>query len=297
MRTPREINMLAPLETLFDPDRGIALPLPSELAKLYGRLQFPVHNGLRYVISNFVTTLDGVTTLGDPRHAGGGDISGSNQHDQMVMGLLRAVADAVVIGAGTLRVSPRHLWTAEYIYPALSDAYKDLRRALNKPESPLNVIVTSRGEIDPSLPVFQSQKIPALIVTTADGVSRISERKLSSSVSLVTATNDPRLGAAEILGVVEKACNNPGALVLVEGGPQLMAHFFAERVLDEQFLTLAPQVAGRDDSVRRPGLVDGKILAPEDPVWGRLVGVKRATDHLFLRYAFKKTQSSNPAQT
>lgn len=280
--------MLAPLETLYDPDRGIALPLPSELAKLYGRLQFPAPNGLRYVISNFVTTLDGVTTLGVPGHAGGGDISGSNQHDRMVMGLLRAVADAVIIGAGTLRESPRLLLTAEDIYPALTRAYEELRRALNKPGAPLSVIVTSSGELDPSLPIFQSEKKPALIVTTADGASRISKRNLSGSVSLIQATNNRRLGAAEILGVVEKACNIPGALVLVEGGPKLMAQFFAERELDEQFLTLAPQVAGRDDSVERPGLVAGKILAPDSPVWGALIGVKRAADHLFLRYTFEK---------
>jgi hypothetical protein len=88
--------MLEPLESLFDPDRGVAVPLPSELARLYGRLQLPAHEGHRYVISNFVMTLDGVTALGIPGHAGGGEISGSNQHYRMVMGLLRAVADAVV---------------------------------------------------------------------------------------------------------------------------------------------------------------------------------------------------------
>ncbi len=66
-----------------------------------------------------------------------------------------------------------------------------------------------------------------------------------------------------------------------------MADFFAERVLDEQFLTLAPQIAGRDSSARRPGLVDEKTLAPESSVWGTLAGVKRAGEHLFLRYAFE----------
>ena len=66
-----------------------------------------------------------------------------------------------------------------------------------------------------------------------------------------------------------------------------MGDFYAERVLDEQFLTLAPQVAGRDDAKERPGFVAEKILAPEFPTWGTLASVKRSASHLFLRYAFK----------
>ena len=76
-------------------------------------------------------------------------------------------------------------------------------------------------------------------------------------------------------------------VILVEGGPLLIGEFFAEQQLDELFLTLAPQIAGRDDSVERPGLVTGKLFAPEHPIWGRLVGVKRSGSHLFLRYAFE----------
>jgi len=78
----------------------------------------------------------------------------------------------------------------------------------------------------------------------------------------------------------------PTQIILVEGGPRLMGDFFAEQCLDELFLTLAPQVAGRDDASERPGLVAGQSFAPERPLWGTLVGVKRAGSHLFLRYAF-----------
>ena len=66
----------------------------------------------------------------------------------------------------------------------------------------------------------------------------------------------------------------------------LMGDFFAEQALDELFLTLAPQIAGRDGQAERPGLVMGKQFAPEHPLWGTLVSVKRAGSHLFLRYAF-----------
>ena len=56
----------------------------------------PRHAARPHVIGNFVTSLDGVVSLGIPGKAGGGEISGFNPHDRMVMGLLRAAADAVV---------------------------------------------------------------------------------------------------------------------------------------------------------------------------------------------------------
>src|SRR3712207_3708179 len=168
------MNAIAPLETLYDAVQGDDLPLPGELAALYGRLAIPPHPERPYVVGNFVTTLDGVVSLNVPGRSGGGPISGFNQHDRMVMGLLRAAADAVIVGAGTVRaVSPRHIWSADYIYPPLAAAYAELRRRLGKPASPLNVVVTARGDLDLSLRVFQSGDVPVLIVTTLHGAARI----------------------------------------------------------------------------------------------------------------------------
>src|SRR5215208_3029053 len=151
----------APLETLFDVTRGTDLSLPGELAAVYGDLRFPAHPGRPHVFGNFVATLDGVVSLGVPGKAGGGEISGFNPHDRMVMGLLRAVADAVVIGAGTFRASsPDHLWTADYIYPPLADAYRELRAALGKSEPPLNVIVSGSGDVDLDRYHFRSDAVP-----------------------------------------------------------------------------------------------------------------------------------------
>lgn len=279
---------LTPLETLYEMDLGSDLPLAPELAALYGRLQFPLHAGRPYLIANFVTTLDGVISLGIPGKADGGPISGFNQHDRMVMGLLRAVSDAVIVGAGTLRDSPQHLWTAEHVYPPLADAYQQLRTRLGKPEPPLNVIVTARGEIDLGQRVFQSGLVPVLIVTTTNGLQRIGEDNLPPTVQVTAVQPAGPLSAHEILDTVARV--RPCDLILVEAGPRLTGDFFAEHVLDELFLTLAPQVAGRDSSIERPGLVAGKIFAPDHPIWGRLVGVKRGGSHLFLRYTFERSR-------
>ena len=283
------MSALAPLQDLFDATTGEDVALPCALAELYGRLRLPRHTARPHVIGNFVTSLDGVVSLGIPGKAGGGEISGFNPHDRMVMGVLRAAADVVVMGAGTLRASsPDHVWTAEYIYPPMADAYGELRAALGKPEPPLNVVVTGSGDIDLDRCLFRSAAVPSLIVTTGAGARRlhVGDHELPPSARVEVAAESAPLSARAVLDVIGRT--RKSALVLIEAGPRLMSDFFAERLLDELFLTLAPQVAGRDGAMERPGLVNGKVFAPEHPVWGTLVGLKRGGDHLLLRYAFAR---------
>jgi riboflavin biosynthesis pyrimidine reductase len=278
---------LAPLAMLYDSASGDVIPLPPPLAPLYGAFRLPTHANRPHVVGNFVTTLDGVVTLNSPGYEGGGPISGFNPHDRLVMGLLRAVADAVVMGAGTLRSVPDHRWTADDIYPALAETFQTLRTGLGKPQPPLNVIVTARGVLDLRLPVFQSGDVPVLIVTTTEGLGRIPTRALPAWVRAVEAGDGREVSTLAVLAAVRQA--QPCTTILVEGGPRLMGNFFAERVLDELFLTLAPQVAGRDGRNERPGLVAGQRFAPEHSIWGTLVDVRQAASHLFLRYAFDWT--------
>ncbi len=278
------MNTLTPLESLYDSQRGTDLPLPPELAAIYGRLQFPLQPGRPYVIANFVTSLDGVASLEAPGRAGGGDISGNNKHDHMVMGILRAVADAIIVGAGTLRKSPRHVWTAEHIYPPFSAFYQQLRHDMGKTTPPLNVIATIEGNIDLDQPLFLSGNAPVLVLTTTLGEQRIRQQAIPPSTEVVALKQSGSLSAQAILEAMQQV--RPCNLILTEGGPQLLADFFAERCLDELFLTLAPQIAGRDETIDRPGLVAGKLFAPEFPLWGTLISVKREASNLFLRYAF-----------
>jgi riboflavin biosynthesis pyrimidine reductase len=83
----------------------------------------------------------------------------------------------------------------------------------------------------------------------------------------------------------------PSKFILTEGGPRLMGDFLTEGAVDELFLTLAPQVVGRDPLLDgqggRPGLVTGRHFAPDNPRWSRLVSAKRSDSHLFLRYRFE----------
>ena len=290
---PRGSPALAPLEALYETQRGTMLPLPPRLSRLYGRLRMPLGRARLHLISNFVTTLDGVVSLNVKGHASGADISGWSAQDRMVMGVLRAVADVVIVGAGTLAVDRHHVWTAENIFPGLADEYRRLRAALGKRGPPLHVIVSGSGRIDLSLRVFASGEVPALIVTTAAGAKRLRRQSAPDSVEIravqsrsTSATRDGTgaIRARSILAEVRRVSS--GKLVLVEGGPRLLGDFYAEQLIDEQFLTLSPQIAGRDAGDQRLSLVMGQSFAPRSPLWGTLIDLRRGSSHLFLRYSF-----------
>src|SRR5512147_1428502 len=164
---------MTPLERLLDDSTGEPVPLPPELLAFHGPLRLARPAGRALVFANFVASLDGIVAVA---RGTGADLSGGNPQDRALMGLLRAVADAVVIGAGNLRAEPDHVWTAERICPELAAAYAQLRAALGKAAPPLQVVVTGSGELDPRAPVL-SGAVPAVIVTTAAGAARLGGRQ------------------------------------------------------------------------------------------------------------------------
>ena len=61
-----------------------------------------------------------------------------------------------------------------------------------------------------------------------------------------------------------------GKRILIEGGPRLLGEFYARRLVDEQFLTVAPQIAGREEGDGRLSLVMGQTFPPGGARWGTL---------------------------
>ncbi len=72
------------------------------------------------------------------------------------------------------------------------------------------------------------------------------------------------ISASAILAEVIRV--RPGKRILVKGVPRLLGDYYAEQLIDEQFLTLAPQSPGRDAGDRRLSLVMGNVFAPGDPL-------------------------------
>lgn len=278
------MNNLSPLDTLAADQRSSEqVPLAPALSALYGPLTFPPHPGRPYVVGNFVSSLDGVVALGG-KYSGGGDISGGNPHDQMLMGLLRAVADIVIVAAGTLRAAPRHTWTADAIAPRFAEAFAQTRTLLGKSQPPLTVLVTAGGKLDLSLPVFQSGTTDVVIAANERVATDLQRRSMPAHVQVIGLPGERTISVRALLDALQRL--HPSDIILTEGGPHLVSDFLAERCLDELFLTLAPQIAGRDDPARRPGFASGQEFAPQHPLWSTLVDIKRSGSFLFLRYAF-----------
>jgi riboflavin biosynthesis pyrimidine reductase len=233
------------------------------------------------VFANFVATLDGLVSFALPGRSRADLISLDHPADRFMLALLRACADAVIVGAGTLREYPRARWGPEETAPDLASDLAALRASLAKPRHPLVVFVTASGKVDLALPVFTSGD-PVLIVTTREGATRLGPTP--SGVRVHATERTPK--AREIVDVV--AHQTGGRLLLTEGGPTVLGQFLRERMLDELFLTLAPQLAGRSREERRLALVEGVAFDPDRAPRAELLSVRRADDHLFFRYRLRR---------
>ncbi len=281
---------MEPIRTLFTagPSHAGAL-LPEGLRTKYdGEFSFPdVPEDRPYVVANFVSTIDGVVTFNIPGHSEGSQVSVQNEGDRFIMGLLRASADAIVIGSSTVEATDtRALWLAEAIYPPARDLYREYRKhVLKKPEHALIVIISGSGSLDLGRAVFQTPSVRVLIITSARGKQNLAE-KGSEALQLVEVKTlrdaDGRIAPSAILKLLREEYG--ARLVLHEGGPTLLGQFFTEAVIDELFLTIAPQVAGRVPEHPRPGLVSHAEFLPSNAPWMKLVSAKQSQDYLYLRY-------------
>jgi riboflavin biosynthesis pyrimidine reductase len=269
---------LAPLELLAEQPDLPQIDLPEELHTLYG-------GGLGFarprVYANFVETIDGVVALPDVERSNA-LVADNSDADKFVMGLLRALADVVVVGSGTMRASPQGTWRADKVYPPAAGAFAELRRRLGKPENPAVAIVTAGGSFDPTHPVLERG---AVVLTTA----RVARELAVPAASEVVAVNDGDwVDPAAAIAVLRARGYQA---VLSEGGPTLFTSLVAAGVVDELFLTVSPLLAGRS-GVRRLSLADGVELLPDVRVGARLLSIRRHESHLFLRYELSARRAS-----
>jgi riboflavin biosynthesis pyrimidine reductase len=265
---------LQPLELLYETDGLPAFDLPGELAATYGGLLGLPATSL---VVNFVATIDGVVAIPAVRNSPR-VISDASAADRFVMGLLRASAGAVLVGAGTLRDSKTSLWRPDQVYPPAAAAFAELRRRLGLPELAEVAVLTASSEIDVRHPLLETG---ALVLTTEDGAARLAGR-LPAASQVVVLPGEERV---DLRAAVDALRDRGHAVVLSEAGPAVTGSLLEAGLVDELFLTVSPLVAGRAPESERLGLVEGLTLLPAARVEARLLGVRRHGAHLFLRYA------------
>jgi riboflavin biosynthesis pyrimidine reductase len=279
------------ISTLYD---GADIPsspyLTNVLHEAYdGDLFFRNSSKRPLVFCNFVQTLDGIVSLKIPGKSGGAEISGTNQEDTFVMGVLRACADAVMIGEDTFRNAPGHVWTAGRVYPPFIDEFQTFRKQIGKVSlHPMNVVVSGIGHIDLDQPLFRHPEISSLVLTTQQGAARLQQRYGATLPATVRVLpGDDVLDPSEMMDLLQVEYGIER--LLHEGGPTLLASFLEHSWLDEIFLTVSPQMVGRGPTGERPSFSGPLGLTPEQAIWTTLLSVKRAvkSGHLFLRYRLR----------
>jgi riboflavin biosynthesis pyrimidine reductase len=263
-------------------------PIPAAMHVRYGgELAVPLFRRRPTVLANFVSSVDGVVALDRAGGAGGGEVSGFFEPDRFMMSLLRALADVVLVGAGTVRAAPNHRWVAAHAHPDSAAETAAWRAALELPPTPTTVVVTASGRLDPRHPGLSDPDIPVVVATTAAGERHARSLRLGRQVRIEVVGDGDRVMPLPLLGLL---ADLGARVVLCEGGPHLAADLIAVGRLDELFLTVAPQVLGRSDRFQRLGLVEGAGFPIEGAPWASLLSVRRAGSHLFLRYGFEQAE-------
>lgn len=269
--TLRSPLRLRPLDVLVETSRLPAFELPDELTEIYGgQLGFEQPR----LFANFVASVDGVTAIPSQPQSSHLIAAGS-AHDRFLMGLLRACADAVLIGAGTLHGSPRTRWTPEHAYPPAAELYAELRRRRGQPPQPTLAVLTGSGRIDPHHPGLRER---TLVLTSEPGAAHLGER-LPPAAAIVPLGDQPLLDPHV---VVEALRAGGHQLILCEGGPRLFGTFVHAGLVDELFLTLSPVLSDRPAAQPRLSLLEQAEL-PEQLAL-TLLSLRRADSHVFLRY-------------
>lgn len=277
------------IQTLLDRAPSGAAVLTAELQQLYGGdLRFPgVVLERPYVIGNFVSTLDGIVSFAVPGKEGGGEISGHDEADRFIMGLLRASVDAVMVGAGTVHATaPGHAWVPESVCPEAKELYSTYRtEGLGKPKPPYTVVVSGSGVVDLDRRMFRTGEVQNVILTTGKGAERLRGAGAASLPATDVVAVDSSSGAIDAAAMLDVMRTRYGVRILLhEGGPMLYGQFIAADLVDEMFVTLAPHIAGSGISQPRPTMVWGTEFQPESAPWLQLFSVKQNGDHLYLRY-------------
>lgn len=277
--------------------KGIGLP--ERIRIFYGGdlTMPPAVTGRATVSVNFVVRRDGVVNI--PEDPGGQAINGGNTNDQAVMAILRAAHDAVLVGSETLASEPNHLWTPSYIHPQFGEELEEWRLSRRRSRYPWNIIVSRSGRVnDPQnfvkkVPlglgkaVFNAPGLATILVTAPEGARVLGEVAAAHpNVTLLTIESEDfeRQLLAELLkrfGI---------HYLLVEGGPTVNGAFHAKGLVTDDFLTLAPGMAGRTRDSRRATLMMGHEFPPDAIPMPELISVRRSDDHLFVRERY----ASNP---
>ena len=210
-----------------------------------------------YLAVNFAVTIDGRAAV----EGRAGPIG--SRTDMEMLQLLRTHADAVMIGAGTMR--------AERYGRMVSDsALRERRESLGLAPDPLAVLISGRLDLPWDATLFSAGAGEVIVFTTAD----VDPPETETPVQVIRQ-DGPGIDLLEVLRHLRVELGVRG--LLCEGGPGLHSELQALELVDEVFVTIAPKLAGGEE----PRLIEGDL--PRRSEW-ELAWLLEQDGELFARY-------------
>jgi riboflavin biosynthesis pyrimidine reductase len=217
------------------------------------------------VFSNTATSLDG--RIGTVLHD---HVAIGSPEDRRMMSVLRAQADAVLVGGRTFRNWPLPLVPDAGVVPPADWSHA----------RPLTVVLTRTGVLDADAHRWPSPRAD-LLVLGGPGVDAAAHAARFGAE--VETTDAPTIGWA-LDRLAARGCRS----VLIEAGGDLIFQALEQNRLSEVFLTLCPWVIG---GVGAPSLADGRGFRADSMRRFCLVSFRREQDELFLHYVLDESTS------
>ncbi len=285
-------------DVLFD--NAEESPISDPAYARYGRMGFPQPPGDRpWTYSNFVQSLDGIASF-KGKYSSGFHISQSPE-DRWLMDLLRAHADALLLGVNTLTEEtalgerPRGP-----VYRIMDPGLRELRTRLGRGRE-VNIFVTGAVRLNlADFRVFDGELVDAMILTTAEGAAKLAEKKTHPYVKVVVAGSGKFVDLPLAMQVLRRDFGI--RYLLCEGGPTLNGYMGKAKLIDERFLTISPQEVGllvppeQEPSALEkenpPKIRPTTFMAPgftkDEASWWTWVSCRKVGDHQFSRYRIRR---------
>jgi len=282
-------------EVLFDYAEASTIDDPAYAP--YGNLGFPPAPADRpWIYTNFVQSLDGITSLLG-KYSSGGEISQSSD-DRWLMDLLRAHADGILMGTNTLREEQRQRGpdSRGIVFRVADPALQELRRKLGKARE-RNIFVTSATGLDLSqYKVFDGDVVDAAILTSPAGAERLQAQGSHPQVAIIVGGDGEDFDLAQAIAKLQQEWGVQH--LLCEGGPTLYGSLARADLVDEKFMTTSPVEVGQvvppeqerlasERSIPvllRPTTFGGHGFTRDHLTHWEWLSCRKAGDHQFNRY-------------
>lgn len=206
---------------------------PPDLAALYA---YPAGLDRAWVRANMIESADGAATVDGLS----GGLSGPA--DREVFGVLRALADVILVGAGTVRDEK---YQPARVRPALAG----LRAG--RPAAPRIAVLTGRLDLDLDSALFSGAAAGAGTIVITSGVAAADRRAAAGAHAEVILAGEQRV---DVPAAVAALAGRGHRRILAEGGPHLLGQLAAAGLIDELCVTVSPVLAsGSAGRIIQPG--------------------------------------------